>query len=672
MSGSKRLLNTLFFPTIWIADHLSILKKFLLFLSLNLIALSYLSIVYFNEIEDKVDKSHQEITSLELSNVLFSFMLSLQETRGLQTAHLHGDKRFSERIKQLQETNADYARQIKTTFKQTWIYPKILLQYEKDLKIDLHENFFTDTYNDPEIMFEVYTHVIEDLIQLIQSISHSGVGLLNKNKNNYYGTQLLYNITPSLLETHAKLRGIGTGILTSKKITELQEKKLMLHRYHFMIQLKKMQEFMHYYNLSADENGYRHQPNAAMPQSIALLDKLLTDKQFSIPNDVYFNTFTDVAEHYTAYRKKLYEILLTQLQEREQTQKEHLAYSYTGVFILIFCVFYLLTGVLISARSFISRFLDTTQKVAKGDLDQRLATNTCNEYGKIAIGLNAMIDNLSQNAKIIDRYIDTSETDLEGKIISVSSAFMRHSGYSRKELIGATHNILHHPEMSPDIFEQMWEQITQKKSWEGEIKNRRKDGSNFWVEMMILPKYDENNEHIGYLSIRRDITNQKHIEQLSTMDYLTQVYNRKYFNDKLTESIELYQRYTTPFSLIMIDIDHFKLINDNYGHLVGDDCLIQLSACLQEHLRVNDILARWGGEEFMVLLPHSHKDETKKIAHKLRSLIELHVFADVSKVTISLGVTTFLGDDSFDTVLERVDKALYMAKEQGRNRVIDL
>jgi diguanylate cyclase (GGDEF)-like protein/PAS domain S-box-containing protein len=599
-------------------------------------------------------------------------MLSLQETRGLQIAHIQGDDQFADRIEQLQENNTDYIRQIDICFTQTWIDPKIILQYETDLKVDLHDDFFTHTYNDPELMFEVYTHTIQDIIQLINAISHFGAGLLNENKNNYYGRQLLYNIIPPILETHAKLRGIGTGVLTSKTMTALQEKKLILHRYHFVIQLQKMREFMHYYNLSTDGNGYRHEPSTVMPQSITLIDKLLADREFSISNDVYFKTFTKVSDHYSAYRKDVYTTLLTQLQEREQRQNRHLIYSYIGIFILIFCIFYMLIGVLISARTFTKGFLKVTREVTQGDLDQRLAADTCNEYGKIAKGLNTMINNLSQNAKMIDRYIDTSETDLDGKIISLSSAFVHNSGYTKQELIGQTHSLLQHPDMPSEIFEQMWRQISQQKTWEGEIKNRRKNGSDFWVETIIMPKYDEKGEHIGYLSIRQDITNQKHIEELSILDYLTQVYNRKYFNEKLTESIELYQRYTTPFSLIMIDVDYFKNINDDYGHLVGDECLIQLSSRLQEHLRANDILARWGGEEFIVLLPHSHKDEAKKIAHKLRSLIELHVFVDVSQITISLGVTAFLSDDSFDTVLERVDKALYMAKDQGRNRVVDL
>lgn len=159
------------------------------------------------------------------------------------------------------------------------------------------------------------------------------------------------------------------------------------------------------------------------------------------------------------------------------------------------------------------------------------------------------------------------------------------------------------------------------------------------------------------------------LKQMATTDPLTGTLNRRAFEQAIEREQERLQRYGEPLSLLLFDIDHFKAINDTHGHLVGDQVLITLSIRVQEALRAVDLLARWGGEEFAVLLPHCDRTQARAVADKLCSLIEATLFEQAGRITASFGVTQFQLQDSLDSALRRVDDALYQAKASGRNQV---
>ena len=156
------------------------------------------------------------------------------------------------------------------------------------------------------------------------------------------------------------------------------------------------------------------------------------------------------------------------------------------------------------------------------------------------------------------------------------------------------------------------------------------------------------------------------------VDPLTGASNRVALNDSLEREIELAKRHKTAMSVIMFDIDHFKQINDNYGHATGDDVLRETVAASMQGLRSTDMLFRYGGEEFVILLPGVDTHGAEQAAERLRDIIEKHVFQTQSShvpVTISLGTSTLTLQDNAEQLMERADKALYVAKNAGRNRV---
>lgn len=162
-------------------------------------------------------------------------------------------------------------------------------------------------------------------------------------------------------------------------------------------------------------------------------------------------------------------------------------------------------------------------------------------------------------------------------------------------------------------------------------------------------------------------------EKLGKMAYtdsLTHIYNRLHFAHFLDAEIDKVKRYGGTFSIIFFDLDNFKDVNDNYGHLVGDEVLEKITQIVSAANRSADIFARYGGEEFIILAPETDLSGASIHAERLRNDIEKHDFQTAGKVTSSFGVAEFNAEtDTVESILERADKALYMAKEFGRNRV---
>ena len=228
----------------------------------------------------------------------------------------------------------------------------------------------------------------------------------------------------------------------------------------------------------------------------------------------------------------------------------------------------------------------------------------------------------------------------------------------------------------------------------GELEYRCQDGSTVWGDVMIYPRRDADGTLHQFLGVTRDISERKRhelelrqaqdlaeranqalqaaneeLQRLATTDTLTGVWNRRHFETVVAAETQRAGRYGEPLSLLLFDIDHFKAINDTHGHLVGDQVLIALSHRVRDQLRGVDMLARWGGEEFVVLLPHCGGEEAQRLAEKLRALIAAEPFPGVGQVTSSFGVAEFRPPESADAWLNRADDALYQAKAAGRNRV---
>ena len=234
------------------------------------------------------------------------------------------------------------------------------------------------------------------------------------------------------------------------------------------------------------------------------------------------------------------------------------------------------------------------------------------------------------------------------------------------EAVKKTHKLMKDPSLPKEYFKNLWSTIKKGKVWKSKVRNIAKDGTLFIVKTKIVPVRNSSNNVIQYMAIREDIT----AKENAKYDALTNLFNRKQFDEIFDKLFEEAQHNNTDLSLVIVDADHFKSVNDNYGHQKGDEVLVHISKILTQNIRGDDLCARWGGEEFVVLLPGSSFQIAQKVANRMRESIQENIKVDNSAQTCSFGVSELSKYDTIETMFKRADEALYSAKKTGRNKVV--
>ncbi len=283
--------------------------------------------------------------------------------------------------------------------------------------------------------------------------------------------------------------------------------------------------------------------------------------------------------------------------------------------------------------------------------------------------LNQTNEALSHQLELTDRYVLSAVVNKDGKIKEASTALCVSSGYSQEELLHMSSQLL----VVPDYLDRRQEAISKVlngETWQGELQFLRKNGTTFWVFVYLDPMQGADGDIVGYRSTATDITEKKLIQQISETDGLTGIANRNKLDSALGKEWERYLRYGQEFSLILFDLDHFKKINDEFGHLEGDQVLIRVAKLVETLVRKIDTIGRWGGEEFLIIVPQTDRESAVLVAEKIRTAIAAMEDVVWQRITASFGVATAQPEMADSEVLLRLaDKALYQAKENGRNQV---
>ena len=277
--------------------------------------------------------------------------------------------------------------------------------------------------------------------------------------------------------------------------------------------------------------------------------------------------------------------------------------------------------------------------------------------------------------------------DIHRRITYWNAGAERISGYLRAEVVGSccADNLLQHidvngRELCHDACP-LAATIRDGKTRESSIFLRHKFGYRVPVLVRTSPVRDEQGTIRGAVEIFNDNSNSlqilqdyERLKQEAFLDPLTSVGNRRYGEITLATRIYELQTHAIPFGVLFMDIDHFKSVNDRFGHKVGDDALVMVAKSISISLRKIDVVARWGGEEFVVILPGATGMVVKAVAERIRMLIEnssIIFRGDKLNVTISIGAALSRTDDTIDSIVNRADGLMYLSKEKGRNRVTD-
>ncbi len=264
-------------------------------------------------------------------------------------------------------------------------------------------------------------------------------------------------------------------------------------------------------------------------------------------------------------------------------------------------------------------------------------------------------------------------TDEQFRISFVNRAFEQALGYSSEEVLGGTARLLYEEVAGASTYDEIVAAMGVGKESPDRVTLRAKDGSHMHAMRSVIAVHSAVRAITRYVVTFTDVTElvaqQQQLRQLASTDALTGLFNRRAGESELRRQIRAAVHSQTQLSVLLLDIDHFKRINDEFGHAAGDDVLQRASQALRASLRGQDSPVRWGGEEFLVVLPAATAQAAARLAERIRGAVAGNVTVDGRAVTVSVGVAQARRSDTVASLVERADQAMYRAKAAGRDQV---
>ena len=666
-------------PAVTLLNRLPFKFKIIVSISVLFLLLILPSRTTFMNYIEKKERYNNQFTGVTYVEKIHSLIYQVQMHRGLTNGYLSGNLSFK---KSILENEKAIQREL-----------DVLVAYDKKTLGILRQNReFVDALARIELIkikniqqlkngktiFSVHTKIIMQLIDTLHQISVRTSFTNSEDEKLVYIARLLEEKLLLLEENIGQIRGIAVAIFTQKKISRSQ-KSALLTRYTLIKSLEEdlresgvLQKSDNYLSLQKEIVLAIHQLDAMLT---TVNEHILLAQKPDYDSKVFFAKATEVLERYRhlyMHFANTYEKLLRKL---DQSLTRELIFITAGFILILLSALYIFAAFYRSIAESLKKLKHASEMIAEGKTEIALSADTKDEIGNALIAFNHMSKKLRKNISFLDSYkmaIDetsiVSKTDPRGVITYVNELFCEISGYSKKELLGRSHNIVRHPDVPRELFAGLWKTISAKKVWHGVVKNRRKNGGDYIVDATIIPVLDNRGEIVEFIGVRHDITElERSKEEIrkQKVDLLTGLPNRNQLLDDL-------QTVKKPI-LFYINVDDFASLNDFYGMHMGDRVLIHIAELLR------DVAARSGSrlyklqvDEFLLLF------EEGSLTHDNDSLVMGEIINHIEKetaqcdatecvsVTLSGGIAFYDTDGNYDNLITCATLARKVAKKENR------
>jgi len=673
------LFKTLFQPALYIMSKLSFKTKIISSILLLSILLLLPSRTLFTDDIEKNNRYNKQLIGLRYIEAINAFIKTVQVNRTLSLKFLDSNK--SNRLENIHENIIKFNHQKVTIMNYDEEHLKFLSSNQNFAKaialFQVIEEEKLDNSLSTESIFKMHASIIHKLMETINEISNFTNFSSSKDLRINYLANMLQVKLPLLYDFTRQLQDSSFRKVYNKD--ELKKQKIIL--YSIATDLRNLKLFLEKNNLMSDLENY-HSLEAQITKVtykierlLFVIDKNILNKQKGeIHNHYFLEKITSAIEA----QESLYEMInytyKDTINELIYESKSNLWSLIILFFIIALIAFYIFIAFYQSITGNLKKLQTASEMIAEGQTKIKLHVDKHDEIGDALLAFNTMSEKLSENISFLNGYktaIDTSsivsKTDKRGIITYVNKMFCDVSGYTKKELLGRSHNIIRHPDIPKEVFRDMWDTIQAKKIWKGTVKNRHKDGSTYIVNATILPILDSDNNILEYVAVRHNITelerSKEEIKKQRT-DLLTGLNNRNQLLVDLKVAVK-------PI-LFYLNIDNFSGFNDFYGTDIGDAVLINLAKTLTELQKFEAFkLYKLQADQFILLF------QEDLLSNKNFESFFSELFEDIEKnistihlknqnrisITVTGGIATYYAHDNYQNLILYADIARKKAQE---------